>query len=108
LVAEFEVPLAAAVRGLRAELVEAVREGAGEELRFALGPVVLEVELALTREAAGKAGIRFWVVSAGGKGSRSEATTHRMKLTLTPVRVDADGVARTDVVVGSEVSGRPR
>jgi hypothetical protein len=105
--AEFEIPLAEAVRALRSELVEAVREGAGEEVRFALGPVELELALALTKEAGVEGGVRFWVVSLGGKGTRTTASTHTVRLTLTPVLVDVDGTVHTDVVVGSEVTRRP-
>ena len=36
-----------------------------------------------TRSAAGKAGVQFWVVQAGGELARGNATTHRIKLSLT-------------------------
>jgi hypothetical protein len=105
--AEPDIPLAEAIRALRRELVAAVAEGEGEEVRFALGPVELEVELAVTREAGGEAGIAFWLVSIGGKGSRTSARTHTVKLTLTPVRVTAEGEVQKDIVVGSELDRRP-
>lgn len=98
---ELQIPLAQAVRALRRELVEAVREGQEEDLRFALGPIELELQLEIAREAGGEAGIKFWVVSVAGKGALSSTTTHTVKLTLTPVSGSGD------VLVGSGVSVRP-
>jgi Trypsin-co-occurring domain 2 len=99
---EVSIPLATAIRALRSELVEAARQGAGEEVRFAMGPVELELQVEVSKEAGGEAGIKFWLVSIGGKGSRTSATTHTVKLSLTPVSSTGD-----DVVVASEVQGRP-
>jgi Trypsin-co-occurring domain 2 len=96
IVAELRIPLADAIRALRRELVEAVRQGKDEELRFRLGPIELELQLEISREAGGEAGISFWIVSIGAKGSRTSATTHTVKLTLAPVG---------DVVVHDEIPG---
>ncbi len=100
---ELQIPLAEAIRALRGELVAAVREAEGEEVRFALGPVELELQLEVSKEAGGEAGIAFWVVTIAGKGSRTEATTHTVKLTLTPVGPSGEA----DLVVRDEVGARP-
>jgi hypothetical protein len=104
--AEAQIPLAGAIRALRAEIVEAVRAGVGEEIQFALGPVELELEVEAAREVGGGAAIKFWLVSIGGKAARSETATHTVKLTLTPVRahdvVGGDG----DILVASELEAR--
>lgn len=47
-----------------------------------------------------------WLVSLGAKGSRSSATTHTVRLSLTPVRVDAAGNEQRDVLVASELGAR--
>jgi Trypsin-co-occurring domain 2 len=78
------VGLADAIRELRRELTEAMTEGQGKPIRFELGPVEMEFLLEVSKDAEGDAGIRFWVVSLGGKGSVSSGTTHRVKLALTP------------------------
>lgn len=78
------VGLADAVRALRAELTAALVEGQDETLRFELGPVEMEFLLEIRKEAGGDAGVRFWVVSLGGKGAVSTGSTHRVKLVLTP------------------------
>jgi hypothetical protein len=81
------VGLADAVRALRAELTTAMTEGRDGTLRFELGPVEMEFLLEVRREGGGEAGVKFWVVSLGGKGSASRGSTHRVTLSLTP-RVD--------------------
>ena len=101
--AELRIPLSEAIRALRRELVEAVREGEGEELRFALGPVELELQLEVSKEAGGEAGIAFWLVTVGAKGSRTQATTHTVRLTLAPIGPSGE----KDVVVRSRVAERP-
>src|SRR3954452_11975714 len=80
-----DVPLASAVEALRRELVVALEAGRGEEVRFALGPIELEFQVEVSREAGGEAGIKFWVVALGGKGSRSSGATHTVRLSLSPV-----------------------
>jgi Trypsin-co-occurring domain 2 len=101
-VAELDVPLAEAVHALRAELVSAIEEGEGEALRFGVGPVELELQVEVSREVGGKAGIQFWLVSIGGEGSRSSGSVHTVRLTLSPV--DERG---EPVTVHSSVRGRP-
>jgi hypothetical protein len=99
------VGLAAAIRRLRTELSEARVEGEGEDLRFRLGQVELEFAIEVTREGSGEAGIKFWVVSLGGRAGVSDARTHRVTLSLVPqVRV---GDRWEDALVGQEVARRP-
>jgi hypothetical protein len=79
------VPLANAIADLRAELLKALQEGAGKDLQFRLRPIELELKLAITASGEGNAGIKFWVVELGAKGSYQNETTHTLKLTLEPV-----------------------
>ena len=39
------IPLSGAIRALRQELVESVREGQDQEVKFALGPIELELQV---------------------------------------------------------------
>jgi Trypsin-co-occurring domain 2 len=106
-VSELDVPLATAIEALRRELVAAVQEGADQEVRFALGPIELEFQVEVSREAGVEAGVKFWVVSLGGKGSRTTGKTHTVRLSLSPVL--ASDVGRdVPLVVGSERVRRPR
>ncbi len=81
--------LADVVRALRRELVAATTEGEGSTLRFQLGPVELEFLVDIRREAGADAGVRFGVVSFGGRGTVTSGSTHRVKLVLMPQ--DASG-----------------
>lgn len=106
-VADLHVPLARAIEALRRELVAAVQEGKDEEVRFALGEIELEFQVEVSHEAGAEAGVKFWVVSLGGKGSRTAGQTHTVKLSLSPVL--ASDVGRdVPLVVGSEQVTRPR
>jgi hypothetical protein len=78
-----ELGLADMLGGLRRELEDAQRRAAGEALRFGIADVEVEATVQITRSAAGRAGIQFWVVQAGGDYARGNATTHRIKLNLT-------------------------
>ncbi len=78
------VGLADAVWALRSELTAAMAEGAGQRLRFELGEVEMEFLLEVTKEGSGEAGVKFWVISLGGRAGVSSGSTHRVKLVLTP------------------------
>ena len=104
---EVDLPLASAIDALRRELVAALEQGKDAEVRFALGPVELEFQVEISYEAGGEAGVKFWVVTLGGKGSRSSATTHTVRLRLSPVLAADVGTDRP-LVVGSEQLQRPR
>jgi hypothetical protein len=77
--------LAETIASLRAELSTAMAEGQDSQLHFALGPVEVEFQVAVTRDAGVDGGVRFGVVSFGGKGNLSNAATHRISMTLQPV-----------------------
>ena len=85
------VPLAAAIRALRAELMQAWTDAQGQSLRFKVAPVELTLEVAVTWTGKGTAGIKWWLLEAGGEVSREKATTQTIKLTLDPVTLDAQG-----------------
>jgi hypothetical protein len=106
-VSDIGVPLAGAIEALRGELVAALEASEGEDVRFALGPIELEFQVELSRESAGEAGVKFWVVALGGKGSRSSATTHTVRLSLSPVLAAEISTSRP-LVVGSEQARQPR
>lgn len=78
------VGLAEAIRALREELTTAMTTGKDEVLRFELGPVEMEFLLEVRKDAGGDAGVRFGVISVGGKANVSSGSTHRVQLSLTP------------------------
>jgi hypothetical protein len=95
--------LAETIRALRTELTAAMESGKDEPLHFELGPVQLEVTLAITRDGVGDAGVRFGVVSFGAKGELKDATTHHLTLSLQPVVKGAAGQSKH-----AEIAGKSR
>lgn len=81
---EGAVELSALIKELRQELSEAMHAGADEILRFELGPVELELSMAVERSGGPNAKVRFWVVEVGGDAKVTSATTQKIKLTLDP------------------------
>lgn len=78
------IELASVIRDLRDELETAVAVGGGEELRFELGPIELEVTVAVERSGGAGGKVRFWVVELGGELKTDATDTQWIKLTPTP------------------------
>lgn len=85
------VPLAAGIQALRAELMQAWTDAQDQSLRFKVEPVELTLEVAVTWTGTSTAGIKWWLLEAGGEMSREKAVTQTIKLTLDPVTLDKDG-----------------
>jgi hypothetical protein len=82
------IPLSKAIEDLRSELLTAMSQGVGRELRFRLQPIDLELELGMTWNGEANAEVKFWVIGMGAKATYEKSTTHRLKLTLEPVGPD--------------------
>jgi hypothetical protein len=91
--------LSDAIADLRAELTRALNEGTTEALQFDVGPIELELELAVTTEGGVKAETKWWVVSGGADARAERGTTHRLKLVLTPRHNGGDLTIVSDHVV---------
>ncbi|GAA4105582.1 trypco2 family protein [Actinomadura miaoliensis] len=78
------IELSTVIQQLRRELGAAVDAAASERLRFELGPIELEVTVAVTEEGGAQGKVKFWVVELGGDLKDTHATTQRIKLTLQP------------------------
>jgi hypothetical protein len=100
------IALADAIRALRAELQEAMRAGEGEQLRFALGPVELELHVQAESEGGVDGAIKFWLVSLGAKGSHASQVSHTVRLSLTAVRAGEVSGEDLDVLVRSDLEPR--
>jgi hypothetical protein len=79
------VELASAIGEVRRQIARAVDEGEGSPIAFRAGPIELELEVAYTSATDGSGGVDVWVVSAQAHHERSTTTTHRLRVTLTPV-----------------------
>jgi hypothetical protein len=91
------VELTAAIGQVREQLTKAIEEGKDSPVAFRAGPVELEFEVEFTASGGGETGVKVWVVSVGAKGDVSRGTTHRLKVTLTPV----DRATGKDKLIGS-------
>jgi len=85
-----EIELSELIENLRSELSQARKAGEGEELRFEVGQVELELSVVVSKEGSGSGSVRFWVIGLGGEVKASSAATQQMKLTLTPRLASGD------------------
>ncbi|MFE7094751.1 trypco2 family protein [Streptomyces erythrochromogenes] len=82
--------LADAVALLRGQIAEAQSRLAAEsgsggtEVLFGLGEITLELGMELTRTRGANGGLRFSVVSLGGRQEKAERATHRVTVRLDP------------------------
>ena len=79
------IELARAIEEVRAQIVQAINEGADSPVAFRAGPVELEFQVAFTSSRGGKGGVDVWVLSAEGKGDVARSATTKLKVSLTPV-----------------------
>lgn len=104
------IELAEVIRQLRLELDRARSAAEGEDLRFELGPIELEVTVGLEATGGAEAKVRFWVVELGGDAHATSASTQRINLTLHPTAggggsPEAKGSRVSAYVSGAEVPG---
>ncbi len=87
-----ELPsVADVIKELRAELVEATAEGDGQDIRFDMGDI--QMELVAQVERKGEAGLNLKVLGVGfeGGGGASSASTVKLTLNLKPTGRGPDG-----------------
>ncbi len=97
------IELAELIGRLREELTEAMHAGKDAELRFELGPVELELDVGVDREAKPGAKVRFWVLELGADATRSSHTTQRVTLQLVPRRTGSP--RETPFISGGAMKG---
>ncbi|MFD4656344.1 trypco2 family protein [Kitasatospora sp. NPDC058444] len=83
-----EPTLAESIAQIRRELEEALEEGKDQAVRFGVGAVELEFLIEARSVAGGDVGVRFHVVSLGGKAERQRGQTNRVTVTLQPIGQD--------------------
>ncbi|HEV7667949.1 MAG TPA: trypco2 family protein [Thermoanaerobaculia bacterium] len=86
-----KIALADMIEELRNELQDAVQRGRQRSVRFELGEVTLEAEVALSVEGEGKGSVKFWVFGgAEAKASAGKTQTHKLILKLLPFEETSD------------------
>ncbi|MGP8300384.1 trypco2 family protein [Streptomyces inhibens] len=84
------------IRALRQELVAAVNDGEGQPVRFHVDSVDLEMQVEVTASAEVNGGIKFWVLTAGGKATGGASTTHTVSLHLKAETADGGRVVTSN------------
>jgi hypothetical protein len=99
------IELAEVIRQLRLELDRARGAAEGEDLRFELGPIDLEVTVGLEAVGGAEGKVRFWVVELGGDARATSTSTQRIKLTLHPTVSTGSAPRGGDRRLSAYVSG---
>lgn len=102
------IELSEMIGQLRGELTKAMAEGEGKDLRFALGPVELELSVSVQRDVAANGRVKFWVVELGADAKAGGHDVQTVRLTLEPRRTAVDGAAQSEVVISGASDDRER
>lgn len=78
------IELAEMLKGLRSELSKAKLEGEGDDVRFLVGDVELEIQVGVSQKGGVGGKVDFLVYSAEASGELAKQTTQKIKLKLTP------------------------
>lgn len=97
------VSLSEAIEALRLDLLRAWGGGGVRPLRFRPAPVELTLQVAVTAGNKGSAGVKWWVVNAGGERSQETITTQSIKLVLDPVGLTPTGEETEFLVSDAEL-----
>ena len=86
-----EIGLSKALEGLRTELAEAWSDSQGQLVRFRASQVTLTLDTVLRSDKEASAGVRWYVLHAGGGLKSGSESTQKIVLTLTPGLYDREG-----------------
>jgi Trypsin-co-occurring domain 2 len=87
-----KIGLKEAIEALRKELSESILVSEGKQVRFEVGQIELEFQIAIEQTLEGKGGIKFWVVELGGGASSKDSTVHKVKIPLKPLMRNGEPV----------------
>lgn len=83
------IELAEAIGQLRNQLSRAIEDGEGQDLRFEVEDLELELQVTVTKDAeiggSVEAGVKFWLLGGGkasAEGGLSEGSSHLQKIRL--------------------------
>jgi hypothetical protein len=81
---------------LRSQLAEARHQGEGQDLRFSLEDIEVELSFQISKDATAKGGVKFWVVTAdlGGKVASEAVQKVKLKMKLSdPAQPDTNRIS---------------
>jgi hypothetical protein len=79
-----QLELAQMIQSLRMELTKAQMAGTGEEIRFTVEDVELELEIVAKEAIEGGIAAKFYVLTSHYKAGKDDAVTQKIKLKLKP------------------------
>lgn len=81
-----EAGLAETIEVLRGELRKAQDAGSGDDVRFSVDSVEVELAIDVVKKVGGEASIKVLnLLSIGGQGERATSATNRVKVVLQPI-----------------------
>lgn len=86
------ITLAKMIAAVREELKQAEIDGRGQDLRFEVQEVELELVVTAEHETTAGGGVKVWVIEAGADATVKKGQSHTVKVRLKP----ASGVPRSD------------
>ncbi|WP_339136581.1 MAG: trypco2 family protein [Candidatus Electrothrix sp. GW3-4] len=88
--------LAEMIKGLRAQLAEAQREGEDKDIRFTVEDVELELQITTEGQAKGGVAAKFYVLTSKVDVSKKDTVTQKLKLKLKAEKADGGSVQVSD------------
>ncbi|MFE6787782.1 trypco2 family protein [Streptomyces sp. NPDC057680] len=95
-----DIELADLLASLRSEISRARLESTNADVKFRIDSIDLELQVTVERSAEANAGVKFWVVSLGGRAAGRNAQTHTVRLTLAA----EDATTQQKVRTGDDVT----
>ncbi|WP_412543207.1 trypco2 family protein [Longispora sp. K20-0274] len=76
--------LARAIQQLRADLAQAVKDGADSDIHFPVGAITVEFQVGLTKKGGGELGFDIWVLELAASGEYAKESVQTVTVTLEP------------------------
>lgn len=89
--------LAEMIKGLRAQLAEAQREGRDKDIHFTVEDVELELQVTAEKRATGGMSAKFYVFTGKVDGSKKDTVTQKLKLKLKAGKANGQPLKVADV-----------
>lgn len=81
--------LSEVIQALRENLTEAQTQGSGQNIRFNVNSVDIELQTVVEKETTAGAKVRFLVIAdAEANAKYKNSTTHKIKISLQAVQID--------------------
>ena len=96
---EHKLSLSTMIQYLRKEIEIAQENASASNIKFTMGEVEMELNVEISASEKGKAGVKFWIIEAGGELANSNKAAHKIKIKMTPTLINDS--ERDDVTLSS-------